>query len=216
MGLLPAGIQVKLLRVLQENQFFRIGGQKQIEVNVRVICANNADLHALVKNGRFREDLYYRLNICEIRIPPLRERPDDVAVLTAHFLERYNRSYKLQKRFASASMGAMLAYEWPGNVRELENAVHRLVIGSKGDFIEVEDVCRALNRHPSVGGADAPAGRVPRVEDGGLAHSVTQYERALIEDALKRWKSTRKAAAQLGVSQSQLMRKKRKYNIETE
>jgi transcriptional regulator with PAS, ATPase and Fis domain len=211
-GLLPAGIQVKLLRVLQENQFFRIGGQKQIEVNVRVICANNAGLHTLVKNGRFREDLYYRLNICEIDIPPLRERPDDIAVLAAHFLERYNKSYKLQKRFASLSVSAMLAYEWPGNVRELENAVHRLVIGSKGDRIEAEDVYRALNLN-SRGGGNA---RTSYEEDGGLAHSVTQYERALIEDALKRWKSTRKAAAQLGISQSQLMRKKQKYNIKTE
>ncbi|MDR2295397.1 MAG: sigma 54-interacting transcriptional regulator [Clostridiales Family XIII bacterium] len=214
-GLLPAGIQVKLLRVLQENQFFRIGGQKQIEVNVRVICANNESLHALVESGRFREDLYYRLNICEIRIPPLRERPEDIAVLATHFLARYNEAYRLQKRFAPSGTDVMLAYEWPGNVRELENAVHRLVIGSKGDRMEAEDVRRALHRHPS-GGEDAQNDRASCAMDGGLAQTVTQYERALIEDALKRCKSTRKAAARLGISQSQLMRKKRKYNIITE
>jgi transcriptional regulator with PAS, ATPase and Fis domain len=214
-GLLPANIQVKLLRVLQENQFFRIGGQKQIEVNVRVICANNAGLHELVQSGEFRKDLYYRLNICEISIPPLRERPDDVTVLAVHFLERYNKSYKLQKRFASASMGAMLAYEWPGNVRELENAVHRLVINSKSDQIEAADVYRALSRNP-YGSESAGTVWALRDEDNGLARIMTQYERRLIEDALKRWKSTRKAAAHLGISQSQLMRKKQKYNIRTE
>ncbi|MDR2771642.1 MAG: sigma 54-interacting transcriptional regulator [Clostridiales Family XIII bacterium] len=214
-GLLSTSIQVKLLRVLQENQFFRIGGQKQIEVNVRVICANNAGLHELVKSGRFREDLYYRLNICEINIPPLRERPDDIAVLAAYFLERYNKSYNLQKRFASMSMGAMLAYEWPGNVRELENAVHRLVINSKDDQIEEEDVYRALNKK-FCGGEDARDDRTFGEEEGGLARSMTHYERRLIENALKRWKSTRKAAAHLGISQSQLMRKKQKYGIRTE
>jgi DNA-binding NtrC family response regulator len=214
-GLLPAGIQVKLLRVLQENQFFRIGGQKQIEVNVRVICANNAGLHELVESGSFREDLYYRLNICEIHIPPLRERPDDITVLAAHFLERYNGAYKLQKRFAPASMGAMLAYEWPGNVRELENAVHRLVINSKRDQIEESDVYRALRRNP-YGGEDARSERSHCEEEGGLARVVAQYERRLIEDALKHRKSTRKAAEYLGISQSQLMRKKQKYNIRTE
>ncbi|MDR2355481.1 MAG: sigma 54-interacting transcriptional regulator [Clostridiales Family XIII bacterium] len=214
-GLLPAGIQVKLLRVLQENQFFRIGGQKQIEVNVRVVCANNAGLHELVKNGGFREDLYYRLNICEINIPPLRERPDDITVLAAHFLERYNKTYNLQKRFASMSLGALLAYEWPGNVRELENAVHRLVISSKGDQIEEEDVYRALSRN-FYGGEDARDDRTFGEEEGGLAQIMTKYERNLIENALKRWKSTRKAASHLGISQSQLMRKKQKYNIRTE
>jgi transcriptional regulator with PAS, ATPase and Fis domain len=213
-GLLSANIQVKLLRVLQENQFFRIGGQKQIEVNVRVICANNAKLHELVKNGTFREDLYYRLNICEINIPPLRERPDDVAVLAVHFLERYTKSYNLQKRFTSASMGALQGYEWPGNVRELENTVHRLVISSKGEQIDEADVYRALSRNPygGEGAWDEPI----REEDGGLARIMTRYERRLIEDALKRWKSTRKAATHLGISQSQLMRKKQKYNIRTE
>jgi transcriptional regulator with PAS, ATPase and Fis domain len=216
-GLLSANIQEKLLRVLQDNRFFRIGGQKQIEVNVRVICANNAGLHELVARGAFREDLYYRLNICEINIPPLRERPDDITVLAVYFLERYNKDYKLQKRFASASMGAMLAYEWPGNVRELENAVHRLVINSKGDQIEAADVYRALSRNPHGGeGARDERERTLREEDGGLARIVTQYERRLIEDALKRWKSTRKAAAHLGISQSQLMRKKQKYNISME
>jgi transcriptional regulator with PAS, ATPase and Fis domain len=209
-GLLPANIQVKLLRVLQENQFFRIGGQKQTDVNVRVICASNVSLRELVESGKFREDLYYRLNICEIKIPPLRERLEDITELTEYFLERYNKSYNLQKRFTPAAMSAMLIYAWPGNVRELENAVHRLVISSREDGVSEADVQRALNRNPS-----------PQAQEGAdeenreLAFTMRRYERKLIEDALERWKSTRKAASHLGISQSQLMRKKQKYNIGT-
>jgi transcriptional regulator with PAS, ATPase and Fis domain len=214
-GLLPLNIQVKLLRVLQENQFFRIGGQKQTDVNVRVVCASNVSLWDLVESGKFREDLYYRLNICEIKIPPLRERPDDIAELAEYFLEHYNRSYNLQKQFSTATMDAMLAYAWPGNVRELENAVHRLVINSRDDQINETDVLAALGRSPcggesaAVSGSSEPSDK----EDRGLTGTMTHYERKLIEDALKRWKSTRKAAAHLGISQSQLMRKKQKYNI---
>jgi transcriptional regulator with PAS, ATPase and Fis domain len=205
-GLLPLNIQIKLLRVLQENQFFRIGGQKQTDVNVRVVCASNVSLRELVESGKFREDLYYRLNICEIKIPPLRERPDDITELAEYFLERYNRSYNLQQQFTITAMNAMLAYAWPGNVRELENAVHRIIISSKNDQIDAADVHAALNRNPH-------SGEAADEEDLGLVNTMTHYERRLIEDALKRWKSTRKAAAHLGISQSQLMRKKQKYNI---
>jgi transcriptional regulator with PAS, ATPase and Fis domain len=211
-GLLPANIQVKLLRVLQENQFFRIGGQKQTDVNVRVICASNASLRELVESGNFREDLYYRLNICEIKIPPLRERHDDISELAEYFLERYDKSYNLQKRFSSEAMDAMLAYAWPGNVRELENTVHRLVINSREDSIGEEDVRRALNRNPHRPETE-PAAESVDEGDCGFALNMMRHESKLIEDALKRWKSTRKAAAHLGISQSQLMRKKQKYNI---
>jgi transcriptional regulator with PAS, ATPase and Fis domain len=213
-GLLPLNIQVKLLRVLQENQFFRIGGQKQTDVNVRVVCASNVSLRELVESGKFREDLYYRLNICELKIPPLRERPDDITELAEYFLEHYNRSYNLQKRFSVATMDAMLAYAWPGNVRELENAVHRLVINSRDDQIDETDVFATLNRNP-YGNEQAATVELSDKEGCGLAGAMTHYEREIIEGALKRWKSTRKAAAHLGISQSQLMRKKQKYNIGT-
>jgi transcriptional regulator with PAS, ATPase and Fis domain len=214
-GLLPANIQVKLLRVLQENQFFRIGGQRQIDVNVRVVCAGNVSLKGLVKEGKFREDLYYRLNVCEIRIPPLRERPEDITSLAGHFVERYNEAYSLRKRFAPLAIEAMMAYEWPGNVRELENMVHRLVISSKSSLIEETDVYRALNQEPQGGGAPSGDGGLGD-EAYGLEYIMMHYERKFIEDALKKWKNTRKAAAHLGISQSQLMRKKQKYNIRTE
>jgi transcriptional regulator with PAS, ATPase and Fis domain len=165
-----------------------------------------------VESGKFREDLYYRLNICEIKIPPLRERPDDIAELSEYFLGHYNRSYNLQKHFSTTTMDAMLAYAWPGNVRELENAVHRLVINSRGDQIDETDVLAALGRNP-YGGESATLPEFSDKDARGLVGTMTHYERELIEDALRRWKSTRKAAAHLGISQSQLMRKKQKYNI---
>ncbi|MDR0570898.1 MAG: sigma 54-interacting transcriptional regulator [Clostridiales Family XIII bacterium] len=212
-GLLPAAIQVKLLRVLQENQFFRIGGMKQMDVNVRVVCASNVSLKELVREGKFREDLYYRLNICEIKVPPLRERLEDISSLADFFLRRYNDMYGINKRFEPGATEAMLAYEWPGNVRELENTVHRMVVSSRGDGIGDSDVYHALGQSPrsSERHEDAPA---PALGDHGLEHMMMNYERKFIEDALKKWKNTRKAAAHLGISQSQLMRKKQKYHIE--
>jgi transcriptional regulator with PAS, ATPase and Fis domain len=211
-GLLPAGIQVKLLRVIQENQFFRIGGMKQMDVNVRVVCASNVSLKDLVKEGKFREDLYYRLNICEIKIPPLREITEDISTLAEFFLNRYNDMYHIRKLFDQESLDALHAYEWPGNVRELENTVHRLVISSRGDRIGEAEVHRALSLNPHSG--EKMSENVIQGGDYGLDYIMMNYERKFIEDALKKWKNTRKAAAHLGISQSQLMRKKQKYNIE--
>jgi transcriptional regulator with PAS, ATPase and Fis domain len=214
-GLLPAAIQVKLLRVLQENQFFRIGGMKQIDVNVRIVSASNISLKELVREGKFREDLYYRLNICEINIPPLRERAADITCLAKYFLASYNENYNIDKQFEARALDAMLAYEWPGNVRELENTVHRIVVSSRGDKIREEDVYRALSQSPH--GVSLTPGKIEDEEGKyGLEHLMMDYERRFIEDALNRWKNTRKAAAHLGISQSQLMRKKQKYNIGSE
>jgi transcriptional regulator with PAS, ATPase and Fis domain len=219
-GLLPAAIQVKLLRVLQENQFFRIGGMKQIDGNVRVVCASNVSLKELVKEGKFREDLYYRLNICEIRIPPLRERAEDVSCLAEYFLEKYNEIYRQSKHFDPRALDIMLAYEWPGNVREMENAVQRMLISSRKDVIEEGEIHKALSQNlyddPIEPLAAPEEKKEGEAEIGyGLEHVMMRYERKFIEDALKRWKNTRKAAAHLGISQSQLMRKKQKYNIDS-
>ena len=212
-GLLSAAIQVKLLRVLQENQYFRIGGMKQMDVNVRIICATNVCLKQLIEDGRFREDLYYRLNICEIKIPPLRERPEDIACLAEFFLEKYSEVYHIKKHFEPEALKVMIACEWPGNVRELENTVHRLIVSSHSDRIDESMVIRALDQNPHMGSI---SGDLPLVPDGGIGldNIMMNYERKFIEDALKKWKNTRKAAAYLGISQSQLMRKKQKYNIE--
>ena len=128
-------MQAKLLRVLQEKRFERVGGHESLEVDVRVVAATNKDLEKEVKEGRFREDLYYRLNVIKIDVPPLRERPEDIPLLITHFLNKYARPNEPPKRMSPEAMERLLAYRWPGNVRELENAVERSSVTTVGDTI---------------------------------------------------------------------------------
>lgn len=136
-GDISPAVQVKLLRVLQERVFERLGGTRSIEVDVRVVAATNRDLQELIAAGTFREDLYYRLNVVPISLPPLRDRPEDIPRLTAHFLEKIGAG---NKRIAPEAMQALVDYKWPGNVRELENTVERIVILSRGDEIGLDDL----------------------------------------------------------------------------
>src|SRR5438874_2059076 len=129
-GDVPAAMQAKLLRVLQERRFERVGGTESIEVDVRVIAATNRSLQRLVKQGTFREDLYYRLNVVKIDLPPLRERPEDIPLLATHFSERYCRQGQQPKHVAPQAMEMLLKYRWPGNIRELENAIERASVTS--------------------------------------------------------------------------------------
>ena len=136
MGDIPISMQLKLLRVLQEMEFERVGGSETIKVDVRVITATNRDLEDAVKKGTFREDLYYRINIIPIKIPPLRERRDDIPLLVNHFIEKFNRKNKKNIKEPSAELMSMLMeYDWPGNIRELENAIERIVILEKGELL---------------------------------------------------------------------------------
>jgi transcriptional regulator with PAS, ATPase and Fis domain len=210
---LPLSLQSKLLRVLQENQFYRIGGVNQVNVNVRVICASNVDLQQLIEQGKFREDLYFRLNIYEIYIPPLRERPEDIFCLAQSFLGKYNERYHRAKQLDKSALEVLLECQWQGNVRELENTIHRAVINTKTERIESGDICGIINRMTSYGkelhsGADLGA----KAKD--LETMIGYQEKVIIEETLKREKTTRRAAEVLGISQSQLMRKKQKYQIE--
>jgi transcriptional regulator with PAS, ATPase and Fis domain len=136
-GDISLATQVKLLRVLQERKFERLGGTRTIDVDVRVVAATNQDLQQLIADGSFREDLFYRLNVVPITLPPLRQRARDVPVLTAHFLEKYRAG---SKSLTPDAMQALAAYQWPGNIRELENTVERMVILSHGDEIGVDDL----------------------------------------------------------------------------
>jgi two-component system response regulator AtoC len=129
--------QVKLLRVLQERKFERLGGTRSIEVDVRVVAATNQDLQQLIAEGQFREDLFYRLNVVPITLPPLRQRPGDIPILVAHFLEKYKAE---AKRISPDAMQALVSYQWPGNIRELENTIERIVILSHGDEILPSDL----------------------------------------------------------------------------
>lgn len=227
-GDLPASLQAKLLRVLQEGQFYKVGGEQPVNVNVRVICATNKNIRELVDKGEFREDLYYRLNICEINIPPLRDRLEDIEPLVNLLSGKYNDRYMVNKIFTMGAISALKEYSWPGNIRELDNIVHKLIINSKGRHISESDVGNALatkfSHMQSICYHDEEIRQsmskvTPLKEHGcnceslGLDDIMEQHEKALISDALAKTKTTRAAAELLRISQSQLMRKKKKYSL---
>ncbi len=139
-GEIPLPMQAKLLRVLQERRFERVGGTQTIEIDVRVIAATNRDLLKLAKEGKFREDLYYRLNVVKIDLPPLHERPEDIPLLAANFTQRFSRPGAPPKSIAPEAMELLLQHRWPGNIRELENAIERATVTSRDDVIRPENL----------------------------------------------------------------------------
>jgi DNA-binding NtrC family response regulator len=148
-GDIPAAMQAKLLRVLQERRFERVGGTESIEVDVRVIGATNRSLQTLMQDGKFREDLYYRLHVVKIELPPLRERPEDIPLLAAHFAQKYSRPGEGTKQLTPQAMDAMLKYAWPGNIRELENAIERACVTSMNGTIQMENLPSELTNPSS-------------------------------------------------------------------
>jgi DNA-binding NtrC family response regulator len=198
----PINLQPKLLRVLETGEFERVGSSRTRRADVRVISATNAELKLEVERGSFRRDLYFRLNTVEIRLPPLRERSEDIAPLAEHFLRLYARRYRKNlKGFDSAAMRALAAHDWPGNVRELDHVVQRGVLLAQGP--EVTAVELGLR-----GGAEAAAGR--QMEE----MSLEDVERLLIEKALKRYGgNVSQAAEALGLSRSALYRRMQKFEL---
>jgi two-component system, NtrC family, response regulator HydG len=199
-GDLSSATQAKLLRVLQEGEFERVGGTRTLKVDVRLVTATNKDLAAGVREKAFREDLYYRLNVVVLRLPPLREREEDIPLLAHHFLERYAaRNNKRLDGFAPIAMERFLAYSWPGNVRELEHAVEHAVIFSRGTLVGLNDLPEVI------AGAETEA---PRSLTVPLGTSMEEVERRLIEETLRRTKGDKKlAAALLGISPRTIYRK---------
>jgi transcriptional regulator with PAS, ATPase and Fis domain len=200
--------QAKLLRSLQECEVMRVGGRTPIQVDIRVIAATNKDLRAAMARGAFREELYYRLNVIEIRLPPLRERKEDIPLLARHFLQVFaEESQKLVRGFGQDAEQALLAYPWPGNVRELKNVVQRcVVLADPGGWIG-----RVL-LPPQIAGAapEGPAG--PR--QGSLDAAVESVERAMIAQALAAHGGNKsRAAAALGISREGLRLKLAKYGL---
>jgi DNA-binding NtrC family response regulator len=171
-GDIPAAMQAKLLRVLQERRFERVGGTESIEVNVRVIGATNRSLLQLVKDGIFREDLYYRLNVVKIDLPPLRDRPEDVPLLAAHFVNKFSPAGEAAKQISPKAMDILLNYRWPGNIRELENAIERACVTSMANVINPE------NLPPEILGTDGPP--LPYKID--LSQPLTELLRQINED----------------------------------
>ena len=206
-------LQVKILRVLQERCFERIGGAKTIESDFRIIAATNRDLEEEVKEGRFREDLYYRLNVIPIEAPPLRERVTDIPLLVDHFIKKFNQTKgKAIEGIAADALDHLLAYPWPGNVRELENMVERMVILTSGNLIKLEDLPERLFET-----ADRKvAEEVDEIPPSGFVLSavVSDFEKRLILQALDQtnWVKNR-AAKLLNVNRTTLIEKMKRFDL---
>ena len=204
-GEISPAIQVKLLRFLQEHEFERVGGNQTIKVDVRVVAASNRDLKALVKEGRFREDLYYRLNVVSVEMPPLRARSSDIALLAMHFLHVYAKeNQKTIHGFADAALERLSRYSWPGNVRELENAIERAVVVCTGDLIRGEDLSPGI----------APTAQSP--QGGGMPPIPGSTLEALEKFAILKvleytGGSTSREAEMLGISTRKIQYKLREY-----
>ena len=209
-GEMPLPLQSKLLRALQQGEVQRVGADAAITVDVRIIAATNRDLREEVAQKRFREDLYFRLNVICIEVPPLRDRAEDIPVLAAHFLERFaSRNRKNVRGFSPQALACMLRYAWPGNVRELENAVERAVILCNGDLITEREL-------PLVVTGPAPVDERQPEADASLAGlPLDTVERRAIEETLRQTGDNKsEAARQLGITRATLHNKLRKYGLE--
>jgi len=195
---MPLGIQPKLLRAIEEKRILAIGGTEQVEVNTRILCATNRDLKQEMEHGRFRDDLYYRLNVVEVHIPPLRHRREDIPPLVEHFVQNYSRELsKSCPGVTEQAMRAMMAYSWPGNVRELENVIERGVIFADGRPIDVDDLPFVAEKRP-----------VHLTGRSDLKSAVRAFERESILQALRRHNFDKtKAARELNIGLSSLYRK---------
>ncbi len=208
-GELPPSIQGKLLRILQEKEFERVGGNQTIKLNVRIVAATNRDLEKLMKEGKFREDLYYRLNVFPLVVPPLRERRTDIVLLADHFVSKYSNEHgKNIQRISTPAIDMLMAYHWPGNVRELENCIERAVI------LSTDGVIHSYHLPPSL----QMDGELPSEGDGGrLKPMIEKIEREVIIEELKRSKGNMaKAARELGVSERIIGLRVEKYNIDVD
>jgi transcriptional regulator with PAS, ATPase and Fis domain len=205
-GELTPATQVKLLQVIEDKMFTRLGGTRAISVDVRIIAATNQNLKDLVQKGRFREDLYYRLNVIPIHIPPLRERRDDITALALNRLEKFNRASRCSKRLDPAVMDMLVQYDYPGNVRELINIMERMMIMSEGNLISISDLPGELREQTS-------AHYDPFDEGSTLQEAVRKIEAHVIQGALHRHKSIAMAARALDIHPTTMWRKMLKLGI---
>lgn len=230
-GELAPHLQVKLLRVLQEREFERVGGIKTIKVDVRILAATNSDLERAVKDGRFREDLYYRLNVIPLRIPPLRERRDDIPLLIDHFAFEFARKRKRQPlRFTKEALNVLFHYDWPGNVRELKNLIERLTILVNGDVVDVHDLPEKFQSFFSPTSDMTPSGNdspecsagnlylmdLEDIPDEGinLNKIIDDIERDLILKAIRKAGGVKsKAASLLNLNRTTLIEKIKKMGL---
>jgi PAS domain S-box-containing protein len=200
-GDLPLPLQVKLLRVLQQREFERVGSTKTIQVDVRIVAATNRDLAALVEQGAFRQDLYYRLHVVPVDLPPLREHPEDIPLLAENFLSQMAaRTGKRAKQLTPQALKLLLDHPWPGNVRELENALEYAVVTSEDDFLRPEDLPSRLRQRP-------PSA------NGSLATALSLTEKDSLLAALRASSTVEEAAHRLGIGRATLWRKMKRYGV---
>ncbi|HET9182617.1 MAG TPA: sigma-54 dependent transcriptional regulator [Candidatus Angelobacter sp.] len=211
-GDVPAPIQVKLLRVLQEREFERLGGTKTLKVDVRLLAATNRDLRAALEEGTFREDLYYRLNVVPIDIPPLRDHKEDIPDLVNHFLARFARESEREiAGITPAALKLLMDYHWPGNIRQLENTIERAVALSSGPMLDVSDVQLDTAHRPASTGSQVASG-APFLPEG---MTLEQWEDEMIREALRRANGNKSQAARLlGLSRNALRYRLGKLGVE--
>lgn len=209
-GEMPLHLQVKLLRVIQTKEIMRVGGTKPKKLDVRFIAATNRDLKQMVKEGTFRKDLYYRLNVIPIKAPPLRERKEDIPALAQYFLNEFNKKYHLHKSFSSETIQMLMAYSWPGNVRQLRNTIEQLVLLTESDVIEWKNLPKEIlqeNENSSL----TNTSETNHDEIIPLKELREKTEWNMIQLALSKYKSIREAAKHLQVHHTTLVKKIQKY-----
>jgi PAS domain S-box-containing protein len=209
-GEVPLNLQVKLLRLLQNKEIMRIGGRSHFKVDVRIIAATNRNLLEMVHNKEFREDLYYRLNVVPVNVPPLRDRKEDIPALVAHFIQQFNRKYNMTKNITSGLLDVLMEYDWPGNIRELENLIERLIVITPKDLIRAQDLPAHLGDSLR-NNSDEPCVMVNGIIP--LRDAVESVERQLLEKVYSKNITTREMAKELEVNASTIVRKAAKYNI---
>lgn len=202
-GDLPLLLQVKLLRAIQEKEIMRVGGTKAITINARIIAATHRDIAKRVKEGTFREDLYYRLMVVPINLPPLRERKEDIPLLIMHFIEKFNNNFGYDKKIESKVIDKLADYSWPGNVRELENVIERMMVTAPGEFLTVELIPETI------------LNKVFLPKRGTkLKEAAEQAESYLLEECYKECGSWQKVADSLGIDRTTVFRKVARYKLE--
>ena len=208
-GELPLHLQAKLLRVLQKREIYRIGDPTPITVDVRIIAATNQDLKEMVREKKFREDLFFRLNVINLVVPPLRDRPESILPFTYHFLEKYNSLYRFSKQIDQKVISLFLEYDWPGNVRELENLIEQMVVITPGEIIDIQSL-------PDRWKGSTADRTLPAIGERPLNEIMSELERSLLEQAVHLHKTTRNIAKVLQINQSTVVRKLKRYDIKND
>ncbi len=210
-GEIPLEIQSKLLNALQDRQIKRLGGTAAIPVDVRIVSATNVDLAKMVRERKFRQDLYYRLNVVPIHVKPLRERTQDVLPLIKHFLSLYTEQYHQKKNIVPEAMNCLLNYPWPGNVRELKNTIERIVVTSPGNVVSIQDIPEEIRKGRFEETVDRGGDKNHVIQLGPLKTIIEEFERDVIRTAMDRHGNLNDVARLLDIDLSTLTRKNKKY-----